>query len=566
MGRKKLMRRRGSTRSRVLAGFTAAQVLWACVGSIGDGTGDDPNDPNGPSETASQAIGSTTRFARMTHEQYDRTVRVLLEQDDTQPVYSTEFRADAGDGNYLYDNASVVLGVDQGLHRSYERAAAQIALDFVNDAALYDKWVPPEGTDEERVRAFIRDFGEQVHRRPLTADQADDYYALFELGSTTYDDHQGVQGAVRLITEALFASPFFLYRTELSDEPKEGIVPLDGWEIASRLSFTIWNQMPDDSLFEAARDGLLETPEGLRTQVDRMLKDERAVAVFTKVLSQAMGIYRYDNIAPNENAHPDAPASLSGLAIEELGLIMQDLYENDGTYRSLLTEPRTFVNQDTAPLYGLSGDYTEDFEPVSLPASERRGLLTTIGFLASNSSSVNPDPIHRGVFIAQKLLCSTIQAPPMDIPPLPTPEPDQTNREAIETLTEQPGTDCATCHSTLINPFGFPFENFDAVGKIREDDRGNALDLRTSPQIDGDTVEVNDSLELIDALAERDIVYQCFGQHIASYLMGRPYEKEDADLRKSIGDGAFDDESVVDLIAGAVTSPQFTYRRLEEDQ
>ncbi len=563
------MRWRGASRLTVLAGFTAAQLLWACVGSIGDGSGDpnDPNGPNGPGE-ASQAIGVTTRFARMTHEQYDRTVRVLLEQDAAAPAYSEQFqfRTDAGDGNYAYDNASFVLGVDQGLHRSYERAAAQIAEDFVNDTALYDKWVPSTGTDEEKVRGFIRDFGELVHRRPLTEDQQDDYYALFTLGSTTYDEHQGVPGAVRLITEALFTSPHFLYRTELSSEPKDGIVPLDGWEIASRLSFTLWNEMPDTTLLDAARDGSLETEDGLRSQVDRMLKDDRATAVFTKVLSQAMGVYRYANIAPNSSVYPDAPTDLSTLAIAELSQLMQDLYENGGTYRNLLTEPRTFVNQETAPLYGLSGDFTAEFEAVSLPTSERRGLLTTVGFLASNSSSVNPDPIHRGVFIAQKLLCSSIQAPPQDIPPLPTPDPDQTNREAIETLTEQPGTDCATCHSTLINPFGFPFENFDAVGAIREDDRGNLLDTATSPQIGGDVVEVSDSLELIDALAEREIVYQCFGQHLSSYLMGRPYLQDDESLRQLIGDGAFADRSVIDLVAEAVTSPQFTYRRLEGEQ
>lgn len=564
-----MMRWRGSTRLTVLAGFTAAQLLWACVGNIGDQRDDsnNPNGPNGPGE-ASQAIGVTTRFARMTHQQYDRTVRILLEQESTALGYSEQFqfRSDAGDGNYLYDNATFVLGVDQGLHRSYERAAAQIAEDFVNDTALFERWVPSTGSDEERVRTFIRDFGERIHRRPLTDDQVDDYYALFPLGSTTYDDHTGVPGAVRLITEALFASPYFLYRTELSSEPQDGIVPLDGWEIASRLSFTLWNEMPDDALLTAARDGSLETPEGLRSQVDRMLQDDRAAAVFTKVLSQAMGIYRYDNISPNGGFFPDAPTNLSDLAIQELGHTMRDFYEGGGSYRELMTEPRAFVNQDTAPLYGLSGDFTAEFEAVSLPASERRGLLTTVGFLASNSSSVNPDPIHRGLFIAQKLLCSTVAAPPAEIPPLPTPDPDQTNREAIETLTEQPGTDCATCHSTLINPFGFPFENFDAVGSIREDDRGNPLDLATSPQIDGDTVPVNDSLELIDALSEREIIYQCFGQHLSSYLMGRPYLQDDADLRQLIGDGAFNDESVIDLVAAAVTSPQFTYRRLEGDQ
>ncbi len=558
---RKLRSKRGAARLSVLAGFAATQLLFACVGTIGDGDGDPGDEFVGE---ASDEIGATTRFARLTHEQYDNTVRELLEQPADAPVYSGEFRADARSGQYLYDNDTVVLGLDQGLHRSYERAAAAIAEDFVNDSALYGKWVPADGSDQERARGFVVAFGEQVHRRPLTEEQIEGYVELYTLGSTTYDEMQGIQGAIRLIVEALFTSPHFLYRTELSHEPVEGIVPLDGYEVASRLSYTLWNAMPDARLFDAAADGTLANPDGLRAEVDRMLQDERSVAVFTKVLTQTMGVYRYDNISFNQTVFPAAPADLAQLAIEELSLYMQDAYENDRTYRELLLEPRTFVNVDLAPLYGLDGSYGNEFEEVSLDPAERRGLLTSVGFLASNASSVNPDPIHRGLFVAQKLLCTNISAPPAEIPPLPTPEPDQTNREAIAAITEQPDTPWYQCHAKLINPLGFPFENYDAVGAVRLDDNGNELDLQTSPQIDGNTIEVDGALELIDDLAQREIVYQCFGQQLSSYLMGRPYVIEDTDLRYRIGSAAFEDGALVDVIADAMVSPQFTFRRLEE--
>lgn len=545
----------------ILAAFASAQLL-ACVGSIGDV---DPAGDSPPTQKASQEIGTTTRFARLTHEQYDNTVRDLLEQPAGAPVYSEAFRADAGSGQYLFDNDSFVLGVDQGLHRAYERAAAVIAQDFVNDTALYDKWVPSEGTDEERARGFIEAFGQRVHRRPLTSAQVDAYAGLYTLGSNTYEDMQGLQGAVRLIVEALMTSPHFLYRTELSHEATGGIVKLDGYELANRLSYTLWNTLPDETLFAAADDGSLSDSAGLRAQVDRMLKDDRATAVFTKVLSQAMSVYRYSGISPNQTVFPDVPDNLAELATEELALIMKDAYTNGRTYRELLLEPRTFVNADLAPLYGLEGSYGSEFEQVQLDGDERRGLLTTVGFLASNSSSVNPDPIHRGLFVAQTLLCSQVSAPPGEIPPLPTPEPNETNREAIEAITEVPGSACAACHSTVINPFGFPFENFDAVGAIRLDDNGNPLDLATEPVIDGDKVEVDGALELIDALAEREIVYQCYGQLLSGYLMGRPYMRTDEDLANRIGTAAFGDASLVDVIAEALVSPQFTYRRLEDE-
>lgn len=549
-------------RHTILVGFAAAQLLWACVGSIGDSDGEDGPGAGGPGE-ASQQIGATTRFARLTHEQYDNTVRDLLEQAPTAPVYSGDFRADAG-SEYLYDNDTYVLGVDQSLHRSYERAAALIAEDFVNDGALYDKWVPGSGSDEERMRGFVEAFGERVHRRPLTADQVDDYLALAQLGSTTFQDTPGLQGSIRLIVEALFTSPYFLYRTELSHEPVDGIVPLDAYEVATRLSYTLWNTMPDGALFSKAQEGSLTDADALRAEVDRMLKDDRSTAVFTKVLSQAMGVYRYDNISPNQSVYPNAPANLADLAVAELSALMQDAYVNGKTYRELLVEPRTFVNADLAPLYGLTGSYGSELEEASLDGAERRGLLTTVGFLASNASSVNPDPIHRGLFIAQKLLCSNVSAPPGEIPPLPTPDPDQTNREAIEAITEVPDSSCVACHGTVINPFGFPFENFDSVGSLRTNDNGNPLDLKTSPSIDGETVEVDGALELIDALASSAVAYQCYGQLLASYLMGRSYDSADEDLAGRIGDAAFADAPLIDVIAEAVVSPQFTYRRLED--
>lgn len=564
MGWLNAMRGRGARRYLVLAGFAAAQLLGACVGTIGDSEGE--GGPNGPpgTQTAAEEIGATTRFARLTHAQYDNTVRDLLEQPAGSPVYSTDFRLDATDGKYLFDNATYVLGVDQGLHRSYELAAAAIAADFVNDAALFAKWVPAEGTDEDRARGFVEAFGERVHRRPLTEAQVTEYLALFALGTSTYEGMPGLQGGIRLIMEALMTSPHFLYRTELSHEPVEGIVPLDGYEIASRLSYTLWDTMPDDALFASARSGNLTIAEGLRAEVDRMLKDDRAKAVFTKVLSQAMGVSRYQNISPNQSLFPDAPPNLAQLAIEELSLLMQDAYESRRTYRDLLVEPRTFVNADLAALYGLSGSFGPDFEETTLDASERRGLLTTVGFLASNSSSVNPDPIHRGLFVAQKLLCANVSAPPGEIPPLPTPEPGQTNREAIEAITEIPNSECVTCHGKLINPLGFPFENFDAVGSIRPDDNGIPLDLKTAPLVDGELVEVDGALELIDLLAELELVYQCYGEHLSSYLMGRPYLSADGDLKGRIGAAAYADAPLVDVIAEAVVSPQFTYRRLED--
>src|SRR5690606_11779119 len=127
--------------------------------------------------------------------------------------------------------------------------------------------------------------------------------------------------------------------------------------------------------------------------------------------------------------YPEAPENLGQLAVEELSLFLRhSVFDREGSWRDILTATETFVNDDLAAVYGLDVAPGEDFTLVDLPTDERRGLFTQIGFLAANSTSVNPDPIHRGVFLAKHIGCFTLAAPPDDIPELPSPKEDETNR------------------------------------------------------------------------------------------------------------------------------------------
>src|SRR5690606_29184603 len=134
---------------------------------------------------------------------------------------------------------------------------------------------------------------------------------------------------------------------------------------------------------------------------------------------------------------PEAPRELADLARAETQHFLREvMHERGGSLRDLLTSTTTYVNADLARLYGLEGEFDEDFEEVELDPTERSGVLTQIGFLASHATSRDPDPIHRGVFLARRISCLTIAAPPDDIPPLPTPDPAQTNRQRVEAHTE----------------------------------------------------------------------------------------------------------------------------------
>jgi hypothetical protein len=214
------------------------------------------------------------------------------------------------------------------------------------------------------------------------------------------------------------------------------------------------------------------------------------------------------------------------------------MYEQSGSLRDFLTSTTTFVDDELAAIYGLEGTFGSAFDEAQLSGSERAGIFTQIGFLAKNATSVNPDPIHRGVFLARRINCIKIAAPPDDVPPLPDPE-GKSNRELVAEHTEQGS--CANCHATIINPFGFAFEHYDAVGAFRTDDRGHPVDAAVAVPLDGDSRPVQDAVELAEALASSQGVHECMSGHLIAFAQGRQRVDEDDALVAQLGATSLDD-------------------------
>jgi hypothetical protein len=368
---------------------------------------------------------------------------------------------------------------------------------------------------------------------------------------------------IRLMIQAMLVSPRFIYRVEQSDTAQDGVVPLDSFEIASRLSYFLWNTMPDDALFEAARRGELTDPEVVRRHAERMLEDPRAEATAERYHEILLDMGRYDTIAPDAGDFPNLPDDLPDLAREETLLVLRDAFASDQGWTHLLTTTETFVNGDLAPLYDLQGSFGESFERVSLPSAERRGLFTQIGFLASHATAFQPDPIHRGVFLTERIACNALGAPPADLPPLPPPE-GRTNRQVVADHTERPGTVCASCHSTLINPFGFAYENYDAAGQLRSIDNGQPVETQAEVLIGGARRPVSGAIELADELARSDAVHACYAEHWVEFAFGRETAEEDAGLIQRLARTSREGGSIRDLLAELVTSPAFLNRSAEE--
>jgi len=508
---------------------------------------------------------AATRTARLSHEQWENSVQDLLHLDARSGL-SASFRADPAQAGFLFGNNAETLEVDQVLWGTYQRAAQDLAAQVTSDPARLARLSSGAGgTDEERARTLVRELGRRAHRRPLSDADVEQYMAVWTVGSTSFPGVPAYEAGARLVIEAMLQSPFFLYRIEQSTSEDDGVIPLDAWEIATRLSYLIWNTMPDDELLAVAEDGTLAQDGVVTAQVERLLEDGRAtdvVARFHEILFEAD---HFEGIAPSAAFFPDVSPELGSFATAEQDLFVRSLYDQGAGVRELLTSPETFVNAELAGIYGLSGDYGDELVPATLDPARRAGILTHVGFLARNATSVNPDPIHRGVFVARRVACIQIAAPPANVPPLPALDGTMTTRQAVEAHTEQEGSICANCHKAIINRFGFTFENYDAIGAYRTEDAGQPVDATGAPPIDGVNVPVQNAVELAERLAESADVHDCYVKHWVEFAYGRPSAEEDEPLVTRLGEASLAEGlSMRDLFVALATSRAFLNRSTEE--
>lgn len=547
--------------------LASAGTLAACGGTLSgseEGT-------SGPSVVGEDDIPSdSTRFRRLTHSEWRKTTIDLFGLSPGDSLYSIiesavgNFRNDPVQGGYLFDGNAESLDVDSLLWNSYNGVAREIAAAFVLDTALMNTLVPSGGTDTERAREFITQFGERVHRRPLDSTQVDTYLDLFTYGTTSYSDTPGFAGGIRVLLEGLLQSPFFIYRIEASDEVSGGMIPLDGYERAARLSYFFWGTMPDDALFAAAEAGELDSADGVRAQAARLIADPRASESIVNFFEKLMDVEKYENIAPSANAFPDLPSTFAeSLAGETRSFVEGELFEKDGGVLELLTSTTGYVNADLAPIYGLDGSFDADFQQVGFDPNERSGIFTQAGFLAVNATSSQPDPIHRGVFVAKRINCIKIAAPPDNVPPLPTPD-GQSNRQLVEEHTEAEGTSCRNCHSTIINPFGFAYEHYDAIGAYRTMDGPHQVDAASEAFVGGELTYVENAIDLARLMAESAEVHECISSHLVAFAQGRNVVPEDEKLISDLGAASLGDgSSFKQLMIEMATADSFLNRPKE---
>jgi hypothetical protein len=474
------------------------------------------------------------RFPRLTHAQWEATVQHLFGLAEP-PNLAAAFTPDPQLGRF--DNNIARLGVTAGLWRDYQHAAELMAERAAGDPAILARIAP----DRSDPRVFINAFGLRAFRRPLGADEVERYAQLFAAASPKFPGLDPFAAGVRLVVGGMLQSPFFLYRTELSDAVSEGAMPLGGYEVASRLSYLLWNTMPDDTLFEAARAGDLLDADGIRRSALRMLDDPRTAAQFRRFHFQAFSIADYGDVDKDPKAFPGWRREIAGMMQEEALRFVDGVIASDGGIAELLTSTKAYINADLAKIYGVTGSFGADYQPVELDPSTRAGLLTRAGFLARNATLVDPDPIHRGVFINLDIICRQISAPPA-IPPV-LERKGNTNRERVESITGV-GTCGEACHAVIINPLGFAFEGYDAVGAYRTAEKGYPINSsdRYTPE-----------------------VHTCYTQQLLEFILGRDLNLKDKLVVSDLAQASLaEHQSIRELVLSVVTSRAFRARTLAQ--
>lgn len=392
--------------------------------------------------------GGTSKpvLRRLTHSQYNHTVRDLL-RDETRPADSFPKE----DYVHGFTNQADGQSVSPLLAEAYAGAAERMArAAFAKGDSR--KLIPCEPGASCRER-FLKEFGRRAFRRPLEEEETRRYEALFAR------EKDFLSGA-RTVVEAMLQSPHFLYHLEPGS-----------YAIASRLSYFLWDTMPDEELLQAAQRGILNTKEGVDAQAKRMLADNRAQAAFDEFLAQWLRFDRLRGALRDRRLFPEYSADLVASMVSETTRLFRHLVWGSGDFREFFTAGYTHLSSDLARLYGLDAPQ-EVWGRVPFPSSlGRAGILGQASFLTVTSKPSETSPTERGLFIREHFLCQQVPPPPPGVnatlPPV-TDEKPVTQRERLKVHLESPA--CAGCH-TLVDPIGFGLEKFDAIGKFREQER-----------------------------------------------------------------------------------------------
>lgn len=491
-----------------------------------------------------------------------------LSPEDARPVLvvSTSFPPD--DSSSGYERG---IAVSKQWDRAVTYAAIEAAGWIVEELERISRVKEDAEDREEKLRKFCEEFAERAFRRPLSEEEK----RLFV--EEQFKSAGDAEAAVKRMVMLVLKSPRFLYPELLAGEP-------DDYDIASRLSYALWDTMPDRRLLEAASKGQLRRPAQVAAQVERMLKDPRAKAKMKGFFEHWLHLDAAEDIDRDPEAYPDFTETiLSDLRTSLDRFIEEVVWNGNGDYRELILADYLYLNEPLAKFYGVEerfpgkadceeecrpeggekvevaaveekaaeaestgeedgdGDgeaekaeaapvkvhvtaalpQADRFEKMQMDPKERTGVLTHPYLLTAFSYYKSSSPIHRGVFLSRNIVGRSLEPPPQAIQFMDGRfDPKMTMREKVTELTSS--STCMACHS-VINPLGFSLEHFDAVGRWREMEKGKPVDPvsdYTTPE--GETIRLTGARDVAEHAVTNEAAHRTFVRQMFQHLIKQP--------------------------------------------
>lgn len=411
------------------------------------------------------------------------------------------------------DDRSVGYERGTSVSQAWDQATADAAIETaayvtsrLNELAGTRDGAPDRSA---RLKDFCGRWAARAFRRPITPEERKFYVERWFDGAK--DDETAVRRALMLT----LMSPRFLY---LDLDGSGG----EGYDIAARLAFGLWDSLPDEPLLRAAASGQLKTPDQVRRQVERMLADSRTRGKLHDFFLLWLNTDRFTDIAKDSKRFPEFDEQIVSDLRTALNLFLDDVAWSDSSdFRQLLQADWLYLNGRLAKFYGVELPADAPFQKATLQRGQRAGVLTHPYLMAGLAYTSSSSPIHRGVFVARSVLGRSLRPPPEAVAPLPVElHADLTTRQRVTLQTK--AESCQSCHR-MINPLGFAFENFDAVGRFRSREQGQPIDATGAYQTrTGDTVRFANVRDLANYLAGSEETHEAFVEQLFHYVVKQP--------------------------------------------
>ncbi|MGI9473832.1 MAG: DUF1592 domain-containing protein [Rubripirellula sp.] len=494
---------------------------------------------------------------RLNKAEYNNTIRDLTGLDLR---LADGFPSDDVGGGF--DNIGDVLSIPPILLEKYLAAAYAAADRVVGDPEAKKRVFPHEPKSEEigdvveAAQANVQHFASQAYRRPVTQTEQERIFAIMRLA---WEQDSSPDEIYKTVIAAVLSNPNFLFRAERDPDAGAGefVRDLDGYELASRLSYFLWSSMPDKELFDLAASGQLRDRNVLADQARRMLADPKSKALVDNFAGQWLQLRDVSRLMPDPELFPDFDGALRNAMRRETEMFFETMIHEDRSVLEFLTADFTYVNQRLASHYGISEVSGEEFQRVPL-ADGRRGVLTHASILMLTSNPTRTSPVKRGKWILENILAEPPPPPPANVPEL------EEGAETLGSLREQmeqhrTNEACAVCHRTM-DALGFGLENFDAIGAWRQQD--GRFEIDASGELPGD-VQFDGAVELMSILSQEksEQFCQCLTQKLLTYGLGRGLDSYDrCVVNDAVATLQQNDFRFSALVTAIVTSDAFTMR------